>query len=563
MAISEKPKASSQPPLEIDGPHHKKAAFLAGLMAGMVMTAVMVILLLTGVTARSIGNFVSDRLAALAGPQVTEFFIQTIGPLGKDMLFLFVLIGQALVGGLLGIGFAVVTGKTTSRATVWRNSFILSTGFWLVFMVVLFPILNVGVFGAGLGNDQTATLVISFLLFALFGLTFGYAYLFLVPTAKELSIVEVKEAEAEGKATAKINEPAQVVEVAHQLQTHRRTFVGVISGLFVLIIGATLGVRAVSVPAGGKAVLGDTPIDTELHSTTPIQGEVTATDAFYQVSKNTFNPRVDAASWHLEIKGLVNKPATYTFDDLTKMSQTSVYETLTCISNPVGGGIIGNAKWTGMPIHTLIEQAGVGQHVQRAVFTCADGYQDSVTIQKLLEPNTFLAFQMNDAPLTIDHGYPARMLIPDIYGMKNAKWITSITLIDSDFEGFWQTQGWDNAAQIHLESIIVAPADTSSVPAGQKTTVKGVAFAGSRDIEKVELSFDAGKTWTAATIKDRLGSNAWTLWYYDWTPLVGQAKTYILQARSTEAGGKLQNPQKLDPFPAGSSGYHTISVSVM
>ena len=557
MAISDRPKITEPAPLEIDGAHNKKAAFISGLMAGMVMTAVMLILLLTGITTRSLGNFVADKMAALAGPQVTEFFIQSIGPLGKDILFFFVLIGQALVGGLLGIGFAVVTGKTTSRSVIWRNSFILSTGFWLVFMVVVSPILNIGVFGSSLGNDQGSTLVISFLLFGLFGLTFGYAYLFLVPNINDASLAAV--AQETGKAVDKNKQKDEIAATEHQVKTNRKTFIGVVSGLFVLIVGAALGTRAFGVATGSKADLGDTPTEAELHSTTPIQGELSPIDQFYQVSKNTFNPHVDVNSWHLEIKGLVNKPATYNMGDLTKLPQTSVYHTLTCISNPVGGNLIGNAKWTGMPLHMLMDQAGVGQNVQRAVFTSADGYQDSVTIQKLMDPTTFLAFQMDDAPLTIDHGFPARLLIPDIYGMKNAKWITSITLIDTDFEGYWQSQGWDNGAQIHLESFIVSPADTGTLTAGQKTTVKGVAFAGERDIEKIELSVDNGQTWNEVTKKDRLGPNSWTLWYYDWTPVAGQ---YIMQVRATEAGSKLQTSQHMDQYPSGSAGYHTISVYV-
>ena len=545
-----------------DGRKYKGAAFLAGLVAGMTMTITMLILLLLGVTPRSLANFVSDKIAALAGPGITEFFIQTIGALGKEMLFLFVLVGQAVVGGLLGLAFGRITGRTSSRQLIWRNSFILSTVVWLVFVIALFPLLDLSFLGADLGNDQIATLIISFMLFTLFGAVFGYAYLFLVPTqAPEMSAAQLA-AEDNGTIAASTQEveatepPALKTVESKELLTNRRRFVGMMSGLFVLVVGAAVGTKAF----GGVDLNGYRGTLGNLNPDGTLEGEVTPTGSFYQVSKNAFNPTVDGGSWKLEIKGLVNTPVTFTLADLSKMDQKSVYHTLTCISNPVGGDIIGNAKWTGVPFHTLLEKAGIKSGASRIVFTSADGYQDSITLDKGKEENTLLALKMNDAPLTNDHGFPARMLIPNIYGMKNAKWLTSITLIEGDFEGFWQKQGWDNDATIHAESFIVTPSDTGMVKAGQPTTIKGAAFAGSRNIEKVEISTDNGQTWITATSKDRLGPNAWTLWRLDWTPAAGQNKSYTLKVRCTEQGGKLQTDKKLDPFPTGSAGYHTITV---
>ncbi len=541
-----------------DGRSHKGAAFLAGMIAGMGMTITMVILLLLGVTQRSLANFVSDKIAALAGPGVTEFFIQTVGALGKEMLFLAVLIGQVIVGGLLGLAFGAITGRTTAQAKVWRNSFILSTGFWLVFIGLLFPILDLGLLGSTLGNDQISTLIISFMLFQLFGLIFGYSYLYLVPTEKIQASGEIITAEPVVATLSDGELESGTAVEDRRLRTNRRRFVGLVSGAFALVVGAAIGTKAFG-PALSeyRGTLGDLKADGTL------EGEITPTEHFYQVSKNAFNPKVDGAGWQLEIKGRVNKAVSFTLADLNKMAQVSVYHTLTCISNPVGGDYIGNAKWTGVPFKQLLEQAGVGQGVSRVVFTSADGYQDSITIQKAMESNTILALQMNDAPLTNDHGFPARMLIPNIYGMKNAKWLTSVSLIEGDFEGFWQKQGWDNDATIHTESYIVAPADTSTVKAGEKVMLKGVAFAGSRKIEKVEISFDNGQHWMEATSKERLGQNAWTLWRMEWTPQAGQPKNYVLKVRATEEGGKVQSPQKLDPFPSGSAGYHTISIQSM
>ncbi len=530
-----------------DGRAHRWSAFAAGLVAGMSMTIAMLILLLLGVTPRSLANLVSDKIATVAGAGIQEFFIQNIGPLGKEILFLSVLIGIAVVGGLLGLGFAQVTGRTEERSVVWRNSFIMSTGFWLVFIIAIFPLLDLGFLGAQLETDQISTLVISFLLFQVFGLVFGYAYLFLVPTeATNPTMTKV--------ATSLARETALVPETAG-LRSSRRRFVAIMSGAFVLVVGAAITSKAFGPQLSVyRASLGDLRTDGTL------EGEITPTNSFYQVSKNAFNPKVDGASWKMDFNGLVNKPISFDLASLKNMPQKTVYHTLTCISNPVGGEYIGNAQWTGVPFRTLLEMAGVGKGVQRVVFTCADGYKDSITIEKAMEDTTILALEMNGARLTDDHGFPARMLIPNIYGMKNAKWLTSITLVDTNFEGFWQKQGWDNDATIRTQSSIVAPSDNASIKAGELTTIKGVAFAGARNIEKVEVSTDNGQSWVQAQLKERIGPNSWTLWRLDWTPPAGQSKTYMLKVRAVEVGNKLQSANRDEPFPLGSSGYHTISI---
>ncbi|MBN9392808.1 MAG: molybdopterin-dependent oxidoreductase [Chloroflexi bacterium] len=532
---------------EWDGRTRRGTSFLAGALAGMVMTIVMLAMLLLGVTPRSISNLVSDKIASVAGPGITEFFIQTIGALGKEMLFLTVLIGQVVVGGFLGLLLAFITGRTDRQQTVWRNSFIISTGFWLLFVIAGLPLLDQGFLGSGLEKDQIATLIISFMLFQLFGLTLGYAFLNLLGTT---AYGTAKTGNLTEKQVAAISERQDT-----ETRTSRRRFVGTISAVFVLVVGAAIGTRAFGGPAltDYRNSLGD------LNSDGTLQGEITPTSNFYQVSKNTFNPNVDGKSWKLTIDGLVDNPQTFDLDTISQFPRQKVYHTLTCISNEVGGDYIGNAEWSGIQFKTLLDKAGVKAGVKKVVFTSADGYKDSITIEKAMEPNTTLAVEMNGAPLTTDHGYPARMLIPNIYGMKNAKWLTGITLIDTDFAGFWQQQGWDNTATIHTESSIVSPADGDTVPGGQTTTLKGIAFAGSRNIEKVEVSTDSGMTWNTATIKPRIGANSWTLWRYDWTPPAG-SKGYILQVRATEEGGILQTVKTADPYPSGSSGYHTISL---
>ncbi len=562
-----KPVALPIPPANTwDGRLHLGTAFVAGAVAGMSMTITMLLLLLLGVTPRSLSNLVADKIAALSGPGVTEFFIQSIGSLGKDLLFLSVLLGQVVVAGLLGIGLARITGRTHERQNIWRNSFVLSVSFWIIFVLVGLPLLDLGFLGSGLGPDQISTLIISFMLFQLFGLVLGYAYLFLVPNEGANPNADEDDG-ANEIASAPIGEPDAAESLLLQqafiptptvnpeLTRSRRRFVAIISGVFVLAVGAAIGTKAFG-PALSeyRATLGNLRPDGTL------EGEITPTSSFYQVSKNAFNPKVDGGTWKLEINGLVNQPLTFDLNSLKKFDRQKVYHTLTCISNPVGGDYIGSAEWSGIPLRTLLDQTGVKPGVKKVVFTCADGYKDSITIEKALEANTVFALEMNGAPLTDDHGFPGRMLIPNIYGMKNAKWVTSMTLIDTEFEGFWQKQGWDNTATIHTESTIVSPPDGGSVNAGQPVTIKGFAFAGSRDIAKVEVSTDNGQTWIEAKTKPRLGANAWTLWRLDWTPPTEAGKNYILKVRATEVDGTVQTAAKADPAPSGSSGHHTISV---
>jgi DMSO/TMAO reductase YedYZ molybdopterin-dependent catalytic subunit len=523
-----------------DGRRHKKAAFLAGAMAGMIMTVIMLFFLLTGATPRSLANLVSDRIAVLAGAGITEFFIQTIGPLGKQMLFLFVLIGQVIVGGLLGLLFTTFTPPTANKTLIWRNSFLLGIGFWLLFVFLGFPLLEQGFLGAYLGNDQIGVLAISFVLFWIFALAFGYGYKLLVPRDP----IPADDAAIVNQAQTEDNEPPAL---------SRRKFVAIVSSMFVLVAGAALISKAFGPQlATYRASLGDLRPDGTL------AGEITPVGDFYQVSKNAFNPKVDGASWQVKIDGLVNNTLTFNLADLQKLPQKKVYHTLTCISNEVGGPYIGNAEWEGVPLRDLLAQAGIKSGAKTVIFTCADGYKDSIALTKAQEENTIFALKMNGERLTDDHGFPGRMLIPDIYGMKNAKWVTQITLADSEFFGYWQNQGWDNLAVIQSQSAITSPPDNDSVRVGQVTAVKGIAYAGSRDIEKVEVSFDNGKTWVEAKIKPRLDKNAWTLWRLEWTP--DRANSYTLKVRAYEAGNKTQTAERQGSFPSGSTGLHTISV---
>src|SRR5262249_45098901 len=187
------------------------------------------------------------------------------------------------------------------------------------------------------------------------------------------------------------------------------------------------------------------------------------------------------------------------------------YRTLVCISNEVGGDLIGNAHWRGVRLRDLLERAGPAPGAVKVVFTCADDYTDSIHFEKAMQPETLLVYEMNGEPLIPKHGYPARLLVPGIYGMKNVKWLRKIEVSDRDFRGFWQQRGWDDEAVIKTMSRIATLSSFSTVDA-EPLMIGGRAVAGDRGIQSVEVSVDNGQTWQEGELKPPLGAYTWGLW---------------------------------------------------
>ena len=289
--------------------------------------------------------------------------------------------------------------------------------------------------------------------------------------------------------------------------------------------------------------------------------EITPTESFYHISKNFFDPSPGSKDWKLEILGLVDNPYSLTYEQLTALPSVDVTTGMMCISNPVGGGLIGNAKWKGVRLADLLKKAKPKKNALELAFSAVDGYTDSITLKKALDPDVVLVWEMNGAPLTSQHGFPARLLVPGIYGMKHVKWITWIELVDHDFKGFWQepSQGWSDPAPVNTMSRIDLPS-SGSLAVNKKTTISGIAFAGDRSISKVEISTDGGKSWNEAYVKSPLSGTSWVVWGYEWTPTA--AGKYTVQVRATDGDGKLQAAKKTDPYPNGATGYHSVTYRV-
>jgi DMSO/TMAO reductase YedYZ molybdopterin-dependent catalytic subunit len=293
-----------------------------------------------------------------------------------------------------------------------------------------------------------------------------------------------------------------------------------------------------------------------------VNSEVTPNDDFYVVYLDIF-PSVDVSSWSLAVDGLVNNPKTYSYQDIQALPQNTQYTTLECVGNAVNGSLIGNAKWGGVKLSDLFaDVGGLGSGARYVVFFSADSYSVGIPIEKAMMPDTLLAYNMNDQTLPEEHGYPLRSVIPGLYGMMNAKWINEISVVDSVYEGYYQTRGWTNDATINTGTFIVVPesGQASLSENDGSVIIAGFAFAGDRGVSKVEVSFDNGGTWQQAMLKTPLSNLTWVLWAYDWHPLAtGQ---YQVLARATDGSGEVQTSTVAYSFPNGSTGYSSELVQI-
>jgi DMSO/TMAO reductase YedYZ molybdopterin-dependent catalytic subunit len=286
--------------------------------------------------------------------------------------------------------------------------------------------------------------------------------------------------------------------------------------------------------------------------------EVTSNRLHYTVDESIIDPNVDRGHWKLRVDGLVARPVTVGYDELLAMPGIEQYVTLQCISNLVGGDLVGTAKWTGVPLARVLERAGgVGRGAVRVVFHAVGGYSDSLPLAKALEPTTVVAYGMNDRSLPRAHGFPARIVAPGIYGMKNVKWLERIEVVDYDYRGYWQrSDGWDNVAEIKTASRIDVPRDLTG--ADGTGVAAGLAWAGDRGIRRVEVSLDGGATWSPAVLRRELAGAAWRQWRLPLPP--GSSRRRKLKVRAVDGGGALQTAAPAPPHPSGASGYHEVDV---
>jgi DMSO/TMAO reductase YedYZ molybdopterin-dependent catalytic subunit len=294
-----------------------------------------------------------------------------------------------------------------------------------------------------------------------------------------------------------------------------------------------------------------------------VRPEMTASDKLYVVATTTRSPRADASTWRLAIKGMVDRPITLSYDDLRALPRVDQASTLTCISNEVGGHLIGNITWSGTRLRDLLQMAGVRPGAVDVVLRSVEGYSDSIPLERAMLAQNLIAYGMNGTTLTVDHGFPARLIVPGIYGMKNVKWLGEIEVVGEDYQGFWEQRGWSDIAVVKTQSTV----DTGNWDLGNDQRVKlengkvvlgGYAFAGDRGISTVQVRIDEGD-WQPAQLKQPTSTLTWREWRYEWTATPGE---HVISVRATDGTGQLQTDQPAAPHPDGAAGWHTLHIIV-
>jgi DMSO/TMAO reductase YedYZ molybdopterin-dependent catalytic subunit len=293
-----------------------------------------------------------------------------------------------------------------------------------------------------------------------------------------------------------------------------------------------------------------------------IAKEITPNDEFYITSYSSTAPNIRLDEYRLRTEGLVENPYTLTFQEVEAMKDKQEYVTLECIGNPVGGTAISNALWEGVMLRKILEKANPRPGIIKVAFFAADGYTDSIPYELALSDDVFVAFRMNGDPLPQEHGYPLRVVVPGIFGMKNVKWLSKIELMNYDFKGYWEKDGWSDEAVIPVMSEVLMPMDGKTIPFGHYV-MGGIAFGGRHGISRVQVSID-GQSWQEAEIKPPLSKWAWTLWRYDWTPT--REGNFSLRVRAYDRAGKVQESPSLlgkvlGSYPDGARGIETIHVT--
>lgn len=320
--------------------------------------------------------------------------------------------------------------------------------------------------------------------------------------------------------------------------------------------GATIRRLRLPVPAQRAAAL-PAGADLRVAGLPPL---ITPAAEFYRIDIALSPPAVDPADWALEVSGMVRRPLRLTFRDLLERPLIEARVTLACVSNPIGGDLIGTATWLGLPLRVLLAEAGVDADADMVLSSGADGFTASTPLSVLTDRrNALLAVGMNGAPLPQQHGFPARLVVPGLYGYVSAtKWVTRLLVTRFDREeAYWTPRGYAPRAPVKLSSRIDVPSDGASVTAGP-VVVAGFAWAQHTGVARVQVSVDGG-AWNEAELSSPVTDDIWRQWRWNWTATNGQ---HDLRVRAVDRRGMVQVARGAPVAPDGATGLHRIRVDV-
>jgi len=503
----------------------------AGLLAAMAMLVVIVAMQhLT--TVISLIDALADALLLYIPVSIFSLMLTVFGAQAKTLL----LVG--LIAGLLLIGIAI--GRSYARQTagaqriMWIRA--ISIGFAIFGVIALFMLLFV--------SNRTPDAITGRRLFQVMSQLGLAAMVFAVTLATTLALLRGTFAKPAFEAERSADPDAAMSR--RRFATRAGLLVASLAGLIVLgrEVGRVAGRKIVGISASGT-----------------LSPAITPNDDFYVISKNFVDPDPDRGdNWSITIDGAVTNTLKLTRADLQAMPNGTFVSTLTCISNPIGGPLIGTAEWVGTSLAGILRTAGVSSGAVKVILEGEDGYTDSIPIERAMAPEPAVVWSMNDEPMPRLHGMPVRLIVPGLYGIKNVKWLTKITVSTEDYEGYWQQRSWTDTAIIKTSSRIDMPGDRGVASSGQ-IEVGGIAFAGDRGIQAVEVSTDDGETWKEATIVENPSPAglSWVVWTMDW---VAKPGTYKLVVRAIDGTGERQTDEPAPELPDGASGWHRITVGV-
>jgi DMSO/TMAO reductase YedYZ molybdopterin-dependent catalytic subunit len=496
---------------------------LAELVAGLIAQAPSLII--------AVGDTLIDSVPGW----LERWAIATLGTADKPVLIGGVLIVSALLGVALGV--------------LARRRFVLAAG-----GIALVATLGVV---AALADDRNPVFLT--VLVGALGAAAGIAVLYTLVVALPSRITPAEPtADADATATPALS------------PVDRRRFLAVTGGATVLGVLAGVGGfllsgrdrlddlrAAIRLPRPVRQA-GPVPAgaDLEIPGLTPL---FIPNEEFYRIDTALRVPAVDPESWQLEIRGMVDNPYTLTYADLMDMPQIEADITIACVSNEVGGDLVGNARWQGVPLRPLLERAGLQEGATQLIGRSVDGFTAGFpTVTALDLEEAMVAVAMNGEPLPAEHGFPARLIVPGLYGYVSAtKWLSAIELTDWDTEGYWVPRGWAREGPIKTQARIDVPGPRTRVPAGRRP-VAGVAWAPSRGIERVEVRIDDGP-WQEAELSAAYDVDVWRQWHLSWDATPGR---HVIAARATDGLGEVQTDQRTPVAPDGAAGYPMIAVVV-
>ena len=525
------------------------ALAVAELVAGLLGTTSLVV---------AVGDYVVDHSPG----SVTKSVIEVLGTKDKPALLLLIVVSSLGIGALLGPAAA-------RRPNVGPVAF------------VVFAIAGT-LAGARLPENGVVTTLLVAVAAAVAGVVALRLLLAAAPAASDEAVSEIELPSEDSRGSRReffrlagtIGGVAAVSAVVGRQIIGPRVDVEAARRAIVLPAAAISnapvqpGSQPVAASDAASGAVSGTTSDAASGTTFEIDGLatlITPNDEFYRIDTALVVPRVDVESWRLRVTGMVERPIELSFEDLLAMPAREETVTLACVSNEVGGDLVGNAVWLGIPLADVLALAGVLPDATQIIARSVDRFTVGFPTEVALDGRpSMVAIGMNGEPLPAAHGFPARMIIPGLYGYVSAtKWLGEIELTTlEDFDAYWIRRGWSKRAPIKTQSRIDVPRAGRTIDPG-RAALAGVAWGGLRSISAVEVrvtrSGESSGEWREASLSEALSQSSWRQWYVEWDATPGE---YRIQVRATDGDSETQTADRARPAPDGATGYHEIKVRV-